>query len=79
MGPPTNHAPKCGKKMADQRNLSYSAGNNKYVSPDRLNRFIQLSTEKAIAAARKIRFIPAMRNGRPVSVHMQLEYNFNLY
>lgn len=36
-------------------------------------------TERAIAAARQIRFMPAMRNGRPVSVYMQLEYNFNLY
>jgi TonB family protein len=36
-------------------------------------------TERAIAAARQIRFVPAMRGGRPVSVHMQLEYNFNLY
>ena len=36
-------------------------------------------TEKAIAAAREIRFMPAMRNGHPVSMYMQLEYNFNLY
>lgn len=36
-------------------------------------------TEKAIAAARQIKFIPAMKSGHPVSVHMQLEYNFNLY
>lgn len=36
-------------------------------------------TEKAIAAARQIKFVPAMKNGRPVSVYMQLEYNFNLY
>jgi TonB family protein len=36
-------------------------------------------TEKAIAAARSIRFIPAMRNGQVVSTYMQLEYNFNLY
>lgn len=36
-------------------------------------------TEKAIAAARQIRFVPAMREGQPVSVRMQLEYNFNLY
>ena len=36
-------------------------------------------TERAIAAARQIRFVPAMKNGRPVSVFMQLEYNFNLY
>jgi TonB family protein len=36
-------------------------------------------TEKAISAARQIKFIPATKGGRPVSVHMQLEYNFNLY
>ena len=36
-------------------------------------------TEKAIAAARQIRFIPATREGRAVSMYMQLEYNFNLY
>jgi TonB family protein len=36
-------------------------------------------TEKAIAAARQIRFVPATREGNAVSVRMQLEYNFNLY
>jgi TonB family protein len=36
-------------------------------------------TEKAIAAARQIRFLPAIQDNRPVSVYMQLEYNFNLY
>ena len=36
-------------------------------------------TEKAIAAARQIRFAPATRLGQPVSMYMQLEYNFNLY
>ncbi len=36
-------------------------------------------TEKAITAARQIRFVPAMRDGQAVSVYMQLEYNFNLY
>ena len=36
-------------------------------------------TERAIAAARQIRFAPAMKGGQPVSVFMQLEYNFNLY
>ena len=36
-------------------------------------------TERAIAAARAIKFVPAMKNGQPVSVFMQLEYNFNLY
>lgn len=36
-------------------------------------------TERAIMAARLIRFRPATRDGRPVNVSMQLEYNFNLY
>ena len=36
-------------------------------------------TERAIAAARLIKFVPAVKGGRSVSVHMQLEYNFNLY
>ena len=36
-------------------------------------------TANAIAAARQIRFIPAIKDGKFVSVWMQLEYNFNLY
>jgi len=36
-------------------------------------------TERAIAAAKQIRFVPAQKDGRPVSMWMQLEYNFNLY
>jgi TonB family protein len=36
-------------------------------------------TDKAMAAAKLIRFEPATRNGRAVSTYMQLVYNFNLY
>jgi len=36
-------------------------------------------TERAIDAARKIKFIPAIKDGKYVSMWMQLEYNFNLY
>lgn len=36
-------------------------------------------TEVAVAAARKIRFVPATLDGKAVSMFMQLEYNFNLY
>lgn len=36
-------------------------------------------TEAAIRAARKIKFLPATIDGRPVSMFIQLEYNFNLY
>jgi TonB family protein len=36
-------------------------------------------TENAIKAARRIKFRPAIKDGRPVSMWIQLEYNFNLY
>jgi TonB family protein len=36
-------------------------------------------TERAIEAVRNIKFIPAMKDGRYVSMYIQLEYNFNLY
>ena len=36
-------------------------------------------TEQSIQAARKIKFIPAMKDGKYVGMWMQLEYNFNLY
>ncbi|HEX5965998.1 MAG TPA: TonB family protein [Pyrinomonadaceae bacterium] len=36
-------------------------------------------TESSIAAAKQIQFVPAKLNGKPVSMWMQLEYNYNLY
>ena len=36
-------------------------------------------TGKAIEAARKVKFVPAAKDGKFVSTFMQLEYNFNLY
>jgi TonB family protein len=36
-------------------------------------------TEKAIEAAKKIRFNPAVKSGTPVSVRGNLEFSFNLY
>jgi TonB family protein len=36
-------------------------------------------TERAIAAAHQIKFVPAMKDGRAVSQYIQIEYNFNLY
>ncbi|HEY6243050.1 MAG TPA: TonB family protein [Pyrinomonadaceae bacterium] len=35
-------------------------------------------TERAVRAAHKIKFIPATLDGKPVSMWIQLEYNFNL-
>lgn len=35
-------------------------------------------TESAIQAARKIKFVPATKDGKKVAMWMQLEYNFNL-
>ena len=36
-------------------------------------------TEQAIEAAERIEFMPAERDGRPVSQYVQIVYNFNLY
>jgi hypothetical protein len=37
------------------------------------------ATENAIEAARKIKFIPAMRNGKPISSVRSIEYSFTIY
>lgn len=36
-------------------------------------------TERAIAAAKQLKFNPAMKDGKPVSQYVQLEYILNLY
>ena len=36
-------------------------------------------TERALAAARRIRFTPAQKDGRDVSQWVTVEYNFNIY
>lgn len=36
-------------------------------------------SEKALLAARQIRYVPAIKDGHFASMYMQLEYNFNLY
>jgi TonB family protein len=36
-------------------------------------------TMKALRAAQQIKFIPATKDGKPVSQYIQIEYNFNLY
>ncbi|HLL16265.1 MAG TPA: energy transducer TonB [Pyrinomonadaceae bacterium] len=36
-------------------------------------------TEQAMAAARKIEFTPASKDGRAVSQYVTVEYNFNIY
>lgn len=35
--------------------------------------------QRALGAARQIRFAPALKDGHEVSMYIQLEYNFNLY
>ena len=35
-------------------------------------------TERAVEAAKKIKFKPATKDGHPVSMWMELQYNFNL-
>jgi protein TonB len=36
-------------------------------------------TERAVEAARGIKFTPATKDGRPVSMFYRIEYNFHLY
>jgi TonB family protein len=36
-------------------------------------------TETSIAAARKIKFVPATKDGKPVSMYIELQYNFNRF
>jgi TonB family protein len=36
-------------------------------------------TENCILAARHIKFIPAVKDGRPVSQYVTIEYNYNIY
>ena len=36
-------------------------------------------TERAIDVARQIKFIPATKDGKPVAIWMQLEYNFEVF
>ena len=36
-------------------------------------------TEQAIAAAKAVEFTPAKKDGKPVSIWMQFEYNFSLF
>jgi TonB family protein len=36
-------------------------------------------TTASLQAARRIKFTPAMKDGKPVSMYIQLEYNFHLY
>lgn len=36
-------------------------------------------TEQSIKVARRIKFVPATKDGRPVSMYVQLEYYFSLY
>lgn len=36
-------------------------------------------TERAIEAAKKLKFVPAVKDGHPVSQHIELQYNFNPY
>jgi TonB family protein len=43
------------------------------------SRLLDGLTEKAIEAARRIRFTPAEREGRKVAQYATINYNFNIY
>ena len=43
------------------------------LSEDDINKLVQ----RAVDAAKQIKFVPAMKDGRPVSMWMELQYTFN--
>jgi hypothetical protein len=48
------------------------------VTPEEAPRdTVKLFKKRAIEAAKQIKFTPATKDGRPVSMYVQLEYNFN--
>ena len=55
------------------------AANGRVVGIRALSHLPDGLTESAFRAARGIKFIPATKDGHPVSMWMVLEYNFNLY
>ena len=54
-----------------------SDGEVKYIFPLRSPDY--RLTQASVSAARKIKFTPATKDGRPVSQFIVLEYNFNIY
>jgi TonB family protein len=56
----------------------FSAG-GQVINISAVSRLPDGLTERAIAAAKQIRFVPATKDGHPVSMWMELQYNFNLY
>lgn len=49
----------------------------KVVPKDAPKETVKLFKQRAIEAAKQIKFIPATKDGRLVSMYMQLEYNFS--
>ncbi len=59
--------------------ISVIFGANGRLSDPKVKRGLPLGlTETAIEAAEKIRFTPAMKDGKPVSVRLAIEFTFNL-
>jgi len=51
----------------------------KVIPKDTPKETVKIFKRHAIDAAKQIKFVPAMKDGRQVSMFVQLEYNFNLY
>jgi protein TonB len=49
---------------------------DKAIPNDLPEDIVKAMTDECIKAARKIKFEPAMKGGHPVSMYVQLEYNF---
>lgn len=55
------------------------SGDGQLTNMTILSRLPHGLTNQALIAARAIKFVPAQKDGQPVSMAIQLEYNFNLY
>ena len=51
---------------------------DKVIPADLPDEIVKALTKESIKAARQIKFEPAMKDGHPVSMYIQLEYNFRL-
>lgn len=58
---------------------SIFAANGRVIALQVVKKLPDGLTDRAILAARSVRFIPGTKDGRVVNMYVQLEYNFNLY
>ena len=73
-------------EAARQARVTGNGGNSRGLYRYRANPILNCAertaaglTERSMEAAKNLKFIPAMKDGKYVNMYIQLEYNFNLY